>query len=79
MTTWKAPEDWAALVAGYRVIVVANADPELACRVDEYHTDRQWEGRLYLARGPATSGVYEGCRAFGLFEGRQDTQNGESA
>lgn len=74
--------DWAALVAGYRVIVVSNADEQLARRVDAFHADREWEGRLHLAGAPATSGVYEGCRAFGLLSdtgGGQIPQTGEYA
>lgn len=59
--------DFAALVAGYQVIVVRNADRELARRVEEFHASQQWQGLLYLADAPATSGVLEGCGAFGLF------------
>jgi maltooligosyltrehalose trehalohydrolase len=60
--------DWAALIAGYRVIVVRNAPGDLARRVEEYHVSQQWEGLLYLADAPATSGVLAGCRAFGLID-----------
>jgi maltooligosyltrehalose trehalohydrolase len=62
--------DFAALVAGYRVIVVRNADRDLARRVEEFHASQQWQGLLYLADAPATSGVLQGCRAFGFFSGK---------
>lgn len=58
--------DLAALVAGYRVIVVSNAAPELAHAVRREHEARNWQDRLFLATQPATSGVLEGCRWFGL-------------
>jgi HAD superfamily hydrolase (TIGR01484 family) len=58
--------DLAALTAGYRAIVVANADRSLAERVADAHGEAGWTDRLYLARGKATSGVLEGCRWFGL-------------
>lgn len=70
--------DWAALIAGYRVIVVRNAEGDLARRVEEYHASQQWDGLLYLADAPATSGVLEGCRAFGLIDddGAEAAQTG---
>lgn len=58
--------DLAALVAGYRAIVVGNAERSLAQQVHEEHQHQQWQDRLYLARGHATSGVLEGCRWYGL-------------
>lgn len=56
--------DFAAFVAGYRTIVVGNADRRLAERVQQEHKSRGYVDRLYLAQLPATSGVLEGCRAF---------------
>ena len=58
--------DLAALVAGYRSIVVGNADRELADTVTAAHRSAGWTGRLFLANEPGTSGVLEGCRHFGL-------------
>lgn len=59
--------DMAALTAGYRAIVVANADRGLAEQVQSTHREAGWNDRLCLARGKATSGVLEGCYTFGLF------------
>lgn len=56
--------DWDALVAGYRAILVGNACRKLAQRVAERHAANGWSDRLYLARTSATSGVLEGWRAF---------------
>ena len=58
--------DLAALTAGYRAILVGNADRELAQQVQAAHSQAGWADRLYLAHGQATSGVLEGCRNFGL-------------
>ena len=58
--------DLAALTAGYRAIVVGNADRLIATQAYQSHQQSAWENRLYLARGQATSGVLEGCRWFGL-------------
>ncbi len=58
--------DWAALTAGYRAIVVGNADRTLARKVWGKHRQKGWQNRLYLAQQEATSGVLEGCRWFGL-------------
>ncbi len=66
--------DLAALTAGYRSIVVGNADRSLAKQVYQAHRDSGWENRLYLARAQATSGVLEGCRWFGLAEPPEPTE-----
>lgn len=60
--------DQAALTAGYRAIVVANADRQLVQEVASHHAERGWTDRLHLAEAPATSGVLEGCRRFGLID-----------
>ncbi|MGE0376806.1 MAG: HAD family hydrolase [Planctomycetaceae bacterium] len=60
--------DWAALTAGYRSIVVANAERQLAQAVARHHAEQGWTDLLHLAVTPATSGVLEGCRTFGLFD-----------
>ena len=60
--------DLAALTAGYRAIVVANADRGVAQRAYHAHREAGWKNRLYFARGKATSGLLEGCRWFELAE-----------
>ncbi len=60
--------DLAALTAGFRAILVANADRRVAHEAyDQLHSPGEFAGHLYLARTPATSGVLEGCRWFHLF------------
>ena len=59
--------DLAALVAGFRSIVVANAEPQLIRAVEKAHGEAGWTDRLFVATGRATSGVLEGCRRFGVF------------
>lgn len=58
--------DFAALVAGYRAVVVANAERSLAAKVSDAHHAKQWKDRLFLASGSSTSGVLQGLRWFGL-------------
>ena len=58
--------DYAALACGFRAIVVANAAPSLADRVEHELSSRGLADRLFRATLPATSGVLEGCRHFGL-------------
>ncbi len=78
--------DYAALTAGYRTILVGNADRQLAQRVFQQHRAQHWHDRVFLAKGHATSGVLEGMRWFGLAEGPmqsahhdQSDQNGLGA
>ncbi|MEZ6045871.1 MAG: HAD-IIB family hydrolase [Planctomycetaceae bacterium] len=59
--------DLAALTAGYRSIVVGNAEAKLADKVQAAHTEAGWTDRLHLAERAATSGVLEGCHRFGMF------------
>ncbi len=56
--------DLAALVAGYRSIVVGNADAAVAEQVSRSHQSAPWSDRLFVASRPATSGVLEGLRHF---------------
>ncbi len=56
--------DLAALTAGYRAIVVGNADRSLARQVTQLHREQGWKDRLLLASNSATSGVLEGLRWF---------------
>lgn len=58
--------DFAALTAGFRAIVVGNADRQLAARVAAEHRQLGHPERAYLANGHATAGVLEGCHHFGL-------------
>ncbi|TWT73107.1 HAD family hydrolase [Allorhodopirellula solitaria] len=57
--------DYAALVAGYRAVVVANADRRHAARVHDAHMKKGWSDRLLLASQSSTAGVLEGLRWFG--------------
>ncbi len=56
--------DLAALSAGYRSIVVANARSTVIDQVAAAHQEAGWHDRLFLASKPATSGVLEGFRHF---------------
>ena len=58
--------DLAALTCGFRAIVVANAAPGLAEQVEHDLAARGLTDRCFHATLPATSGVLEGCRHFGL-------------
>ncbi len=60
--------DTAALIGGYRSVVVGNADRKIARKVADAHQAAGWVDRLKLAHGTSTSGVLEGARWFGLFE-----------
>ncbi len=60
--------DLAALTAGYRAIVVGNADRSIAAAAYACHRRAGWQHRLFLAAEEATSGVLEGCRWFGLVD-----------
>jgi alpha-amylase len=71
--------DLAALVAGYRAIVVGNAGRQIADQVYRAHRAAGWTDRLYLAERPATSGVLEGCRWFELILDDQTPRDARSA
>ncbi|MEZ6089425.1 MAG: HAD family hydrolase [Pirellulaceae bacterium] len=58
--------DLAVLTAGYRAIVVGNADRSVVEEATISHRKSGWSGRLHVASASATSGVLEGCRFFGL-------------
>jgi sucrose-6F-phosphate phosphohydrolase len=59
--------DLAALVSGFRSIVVANAEANLVASVQAAHVAAGWQDRLFIADQFATSGVLQGCRWYGLF------------
>ncbi len=60
--------DLAALAAGFRAIVVANASSGLAGKVAVLQQERGIPAdHLYQAQSEASSGVLEGCRHYGLF------------
>jgi sucrose-6F-phosphate phosphohydrolase len=59
--------DYAALVSGFRAIIVANGSPGLVQKVVASLSERKLSDRLYVARGKASTGVLEGCQHFGLF------------
>ena len=58
--------DLPALASGFRAIVVANAVPGLADRAERMLASRGLSARLFRASLPATAGVLEGARHFGL-------------
>ena len=58
--------DLAALTCGFRAIVVANAPAELARTVQATLARRGLAARFFHAPRPATSGVLDGARHFGL-------------
>lgn len=58
--------DYAALVAGFRSIAVANASDTLIEKIQEEMSEKGISERFYPAKGKATSGVLEGCHHFGL-------------
>lgn len=60
--------DYAALVSGFRAIVVANHSIGLADKVRAALAQRKLSDRGYLAKGKATCGLLEGCEHFGLFK-----------
>ncbi len=64
--------DYAALIAGHRAILVANADRTLAMRLQDDHAQQGWMGRLFLASKNATAGVLQGARWFGLLDQELD-------
>jgi HAD superfamily hydrolase (TIGR01484 family) len=62
--------DLAALVSGFRAILVGNASTGLKEQVRDAMKGKGVGHRLYLAGKPATCGVVEGLRHFGLLEDR---------
>ncbi|MEX0818746.1 MAG: HAD-IIB family hydrolase [Pirellulaceae bacterium] len=60
--------DLAAFTAGYRTIVVGNADRSVIDQVRAAHQRTDWPDRLFVAPEHATSGVLAGCRTFGLLD-----------
>jgi sucrose-6-phosphatase len=60
--------DEAALISGFRAILVANATQGLLQRVDKALAARHLQHRLFHATQTATSGVLEGCQHFGILK-----------
>ncbi len=58
--------DYAALSAGHRAILVSNADRSIAKRLRVDHELNGWSERLFLATQPSTAGVLAGAAWFGL-------------
>lgn len=56
--------DLAALCAGYRSIIVANAAISVIGKVQTHHQQQGWGDRLFVATQAATSGVREGLRHY---------------
>lgn len=59
--------DRAAMLAGYKAIVVGNADDALKRDLAERAATEGLAARLYFARHPYAAGVHEGLRHFGWF------------
>ncbi len=58
--------DLAALLAGYRGIVVANAGADLLEDLEARRLDGGFPGEIHFATYPYARGVLEGCRHFGI-------------
>ncbi|TWU02071.1 HAD-IIB family hydrolase [Neorhodopirellula pilleata] len=65
--------DFAALVAGYRAVVVANAARPLAEHIRQTHQTQGWTDRLFLATATSTGGVLQGMQWFGLHRNEDET------
>ncbi len=65
--------DYDALVAGHKAILVSNADRSLVSRVQTEHERRGYRDRLFLATEPSTAGVLQGARWFGIIQDMQPT------
>jgi len=59
--------DLAAMLTGFKVIVVGNATPGLKEELMERGGELGILGRLYFAEAFYAAGVMEGCRHFGVF------------
>lgn len=60
--------DVAAMLAGYRVVVVANAEDALKEEVRRQSALQGITERIYFAEHPYARGVLEGCKHFGLLD-----------
>jgi hydroxymethylpyrimidine pyrophosphatase-like HAD family hydrolase len=60
--------DRAAMLTGYRVIVVANADDTLKNALPAESDARGIADRIYFAEHPYARGVLEGLRHFGVLK-----------
>ena len=60
--------DRAAILSGFRAIVVGNADEALKEELKSASAERGLSRRLYFAKHPYARGVLEGLRHFGLVE-----------
>jgi len=58
--------DVEAMLAGFQVIVVGNASPDLKEELGRRASEEGIEDRLYFAQAPYAGGVLEGCRSFGI-------------
>ncbi|MEO8268410.1 MAG: HAD-IIB family hydrolase [Aureliella sp.] len=59
--------DSAVFAAGYRSIIVANANSEVLQAAQIAHAKEGWNDRIFAAPAPATSGVLSGLKHYGLF------------
>lgn len=58
--------DLAAMLSGFKVVVVGNAPEELKEELRRKGRERDILSSLYFARHPFARGVLEGCRHFGI-------------
>jgi len=58
--------DVAAMLSGFQVVVVGNAEPSLKARLAERASERRIAERVYFAEASYAAGVLEGCRRFRL-------------
>jgi sucrose-6F-phosphate phosphohydrolase len=59
--------DLAAMLTGFKVVVVGNATPGLKEELTTRSRELEIFHRLYFSQGFYVAGVMEGCRHFGLF------------
>jgi HAD superfamily hydrolase (TIGR01484 family) len=58
--------DLAAMLAGFKVIVVGNAEESLKEEIRDRSSAEGLEDRIYFSKRPYAGGVLEGCRYFGI-------------
>jgi hypothetical protein len=56
------------MLAGYRVVVVSNAEDAVKEEVRRRSAQQGITERIYFAEHPYARGVLEGCRHFGLLD-----------
>jgi len=62
--------DLAAMTAGFKTIVVGNAEEDVKQEVNDHFHQNDDAKRLYISKNNATSAVLSGCYHFQLFQSR---------